>query len=191
MRGIRVDVEALNEKVLRHMLDGESFGVTREVINKIKKTTAAGCKSAIRCGAPLVTIAPGALQYMRRVLDGRDIGRTGHGSPSEEVAAINELALMIAQKVAIHDPCTAMLWLNVNREGVEILQYAAVTELHTFSQWSDRIVLMRNGSNPAVWDQLLIGERIEDQRALTISQHAALQSLQVNHRGGAAHALFC
>lgn len=181
MHALRRDVEELNQKVLLFATESaanrELLGAAHNVGRRLAEVKPGGCRTAIKCGVPLVrfgTDAIGEIMTLGRIARSR---MSGSSKPPTPLKDINVLTLQLAQKAAFVDPALAALWFALPREAEAALTDASITDLTRYAAYRASMVELRCGAVPTVWALILIGERIDGARGFRISQDAALLSL--------------
>ena len=184
------DIEHLNQKVLLFIAElDERHTTTRylaihpNVCKQLKHASAGGCRAAITCGIPLVALQQ---QVVNDLTDTqlllRRPGVFRHDLP-QPLGEINFLALLLAQRLTWQKPHLAALYFSLEIPQLEVIADVGPTDLQAYAAHCPHVVQIRGGATPALWERIMIGEKIGGPRGVRLSHDAALLSLDAQTSG--------
>ncbi len=185
MDSLQHDIERLNDRVLVQAMrdvettpDGDRLNISAKVAARLRQAGSQGCRTAVCCGIPLVTLLPfessgGNTLASRRVL--RAVAEAGR--PDADLAALNEFAMLMANRALLAKPLLARWWFGLTEQSERILREASLCDILAYARQRDHVVELRAGANETFWDRLLIGDVVEHGRARQISRATATLGL--------------
>lgn len=185
MHSLREDIEELNQKVLLLAVDPDDaelcvryLGASQTVVERLRRATAGGCRCAISCGVPLVTLQSQVASDLAAPSGVEVSSRKFREKIPEAMVEINLLSLNLARRIALINPQIACLLFGLNRGEMEVVVAACMRDIRVYAGRSAAVVMLRGASAPVLWERMMIGGRIDGPRGRRLSHDAALQSLQ-------------
>jgi hypothetical protein len=178
------DIEYLNQKVLLFVAQLDERQTTTRFLaihpsvgRHLKHASANGCRAAITCGIPLVSLQE---QIVADLTDTQLLSRRSgalRDDLPEGLVEINFLALALAQRLTWTKPHLAALYFSLEIPQLEVIADVGTTDIQTYATRCPYVVQIRGGASPALWERIMIGEKIGGPRGARLSHDAALLSL--------------
>lgn len=184
------DIEFLNQKVLLFVSELDERRTTARFLSihpnvgrHLKRASASGCRAAITCGVPLVSLQE---QVVDDLTDAQLLTRRAGAFRDDLPVALGEinfLALLLAQHLTWTKPNLAALYFSLEIPQLELITEVGPTDLQTYAVRCPYVVQIRGGATPALWERIMMGEKIGGPRGARLSHDAALLSLDAQLAG--------
>lgn len=168
MGWLEEDIRTINTKTLaimagqavRKLEPEDEFQVDRAVLGAIRNASRQACVVAAETKRPLVTI-PGEAQERIRKHRICSVAKC----PPPELAALNIVTLISAQRLAQTMPVIAGHWFGLSAESSEALRQLPTSDVIRLGTAQRSLITPVYPADARYWQRLLIGGEMEDARA--------------------------
>lgn len=171
------DVRFINEQVVLILRDSaikqqalKFLHISPLVADRIVTANASGIATAIGCGVPLVTFAPGIIELL--ISKPNTWRPTLQGAIPEALWDLARLTLLFARQLVLTKGALVRAYFGLSHEAVQALEQLGLVHIQRLSQQFGMLLRLRAGEQPEIWDDLLIGERATGPHAHQIAQEA-------------------
>ena len=180
------DVQEINRRVVGYIRDpvfGEEIarllGATQEVTQIIRSASQRGLETAVHCRLPLVTFTD---FLARAIVDRCDVRALI--TPSRVRVLLRQFSLYVLASARGLEREYVQAFFGLSPRMVDSLAGAALVRIEEISNGADMVLRLREGGEPRLWSEFLIGSRVDDGRASQIAVESAVLALLRLRRGG-------
>lgn len=181
MDPLAADIEQLNSRLFLLAQDAVTgVEVLRRlktelaVIARIKAANEGAICTAVRCGVPLVTFIEEIDELIQDPRGGLDGGEAD--AVTKGLRDLTMFALQLAQRLALEHETLADMHFGLQSTTAGALTRLGITDLESMSRCGQVLLQLRKGSQPVIWDRLLIGGLSTKAWAFRIAHETALLS---------------